>query len=220
MFSGRYHSSINEATNMAQTESGIKAILKNPLVYSVFTSFMGVKKARKEIVEKYAKAAPGDYLLDIGCGPAQALEYANGAHYYGFDSNPDYIRDAKNRWGDRGVFMCLDVSENIEDLPDFDVAMAYGVLHHLNDDEVVKLCELARGVLKPGGKLVTCDPCFAEGQSRIGHFIASRDRGRNVRTPKETEALVSQVFDIVKTEVRFDLLWIPKCAALIVECNK
>lgn len=206
---------------MSQTESGIKSILKIPFVYSFFTDILGVKKARKEILGNHVRAKPGERLLDIGCGPAQVVEYIKDIDYYGFDSNPEYIEAAKHRWGDKGTFICGDVSGDIlETLPEFDIVMASGVLHHLDDEDVIGLCKLANKVLVQGGRLVTGDVCYADGQSTIARMIADRDRGRNVRTVEGYTSLVSRVFDDIKTDVRLDLLRIPNYSVLIIECKK
>ncbi len=41
---------------------------------------------------------------------------------------------------------------------------------------------LARAALRPGGRLVTADGCYLDGQSRIARLLLKMDRGRHVRT--------------------------------------
>ena len=89
------------------------------------------------------------------------------------------------------------------------------MLHHLDDDESVTLFREAKAALCPGGLVVTIDPCYAEGQSKVAAAIISRDRGQNIRTPAEYVALARNVFDDVQLDVRHDLLRVPYSHAVI-----
>ena len=93
--------------------------------------------------------------------------------------------------------------------------MSIGVLHHLDDDEVLAALQTAKTVLASDGRFVSVDPTFADGQHPIGRFLASRDRGQHVRTPNETEALVTQVFNDVSVRTRHDLLRVPYSHVLV-----
>ena len=121
-------------------------------------------------------------ILDIGCGPADIMECLPEVEYYGFDASQEYIADAKRRWGSRGEFTCATVNAQTLQQRDFDIVMAIGVLHHLDDQEAGALFDLARSVLRQGCRLVTLDPVFVRGQSPIARYIISRDRGEYVRS--------------------------------------
>jgi hypothetical protein len=82
-------------------------------------------------------------------------------------------------------------------------------LHHLSDDEVRDALRLARRVLRRGGRFVSVDPTFADGQHPIGRWLAARDRGRHVRTPAATRSLVGECFPELEIVVRHDLLRVP-----------
>ena len=73
----------------------------------------------------------------------------------------------------------------MESFDKFDLVMAVGVLHHLNDNQSLALLKLAFNALKRGGRLITFDGCFVEGQSKISKFILSHDRGQFVRTQRK-----------------------------------
>ena len=100
----------------------------------------------------------------------------------------------------------------------FDVVIAHGVLHHLDDDAAATLFGVARRALKPGGRLVTFDGCFAEGQSALARLFLSLDRGRHVRSRDAYERLARGEFDQVESFVRHDLIRIPY-THLIMECG-
>jgi len=97
------------------------------------------------------------------------------------------------------VFFCEDVSHYCV-LPDqqFDVVMAIGVLHHLNDDEALNLFRLAKNVLAPSGRLITVDPCFYKAQPLDQRIVVSLDRGKHVRQRGEYTQLAANVFSSAK----------------------
>ena len=95
------------------------------------------------------------------------------------------------------------------DLGTFDLVHVYGVLHHLDDDGVLKLCELAANVLHPAGALVTVDGCFDESQSRLARYIVAKDRGQVIRSSDGYRTLAEKHFGRVATHLHHDLYRIP-----------
>ncbi len=91
----------------------------------------------------------------------------------------------------------------------FDLVMAQGLLHHLEDAEARQLFETARHALRADGAVVTLDPAFDAGQSRVARWLVARDRGRRVRTPEAYAALARAVFPAVEVAVYHDLLRFP-----------
>lgn len=184
------------------------------VIYTSFQNLVGATKARKLIVEKL-EINPGDKILDIGCGPADILEYLpEHAEYTGIDNNRNYIDSAKNRFNKRGKFFCEEISaellkNTIIETDSFNVVLAFGILHHLTDYKAICLFELANAVLIKGGKLITLDGCFTEEQPLITKMILKMDRGDFVRTKEEYLKLASQNFVDIRTEISSNLLNIP-----------
>ena len=198
----------------------LKKILDIPILYLTYKTIIGGQRATSIYVNEYVRPKNRDRVLDVGCGPAETVEYFSDVYYVGFDSNPDYIELAKNRFGNQGHFFCRGLDKiNLKEFDAFDLVLAAGVLHHLDDSEVLSLLELAYVALKDGGRLVTYDGCYISGQSKIAKFFISQDRGRFVRTKEEYYNLASQIFSNVKQELREDLLRIPY-THLIMECCK
>jgi len=87
----------------------------------------------------------------------------------------------------------------------FDLIMAIGVLHHLDDQEAELLFQVAHGALRQGGRLITCDGTFVSGQSLTARTLLKLDRGRHVRSPEAYEAIARRVFPCVEASVHHDL---------------
>ena len=196
---------------MSQETTGLKAALSIPWMYEFIQTAVGAGKARKIIAADYLKVRAGDHVIDVGCGTGEMIKSLPvGVRYVGFDLSEPYIRSARSQFGAQGRFECADVaySRNLN-LPAADVAYAIGLLHHLDDDQVVDLLRSLAEIIKPGGRVITVDPTLFDGQNRVAAFVAKRDRGRNVRSPSEYAVLARSVFPYAKHEVRNDLLRIP-----------
>ena len=194
---------------MTQITSGIRAVLSSPIVYSSFQRLMGAHSDRINYVQRYLKPAAGMFVLDVGCGPADILNYLPPVHYYGFDISASYIQRARLRFGDKGRFEQKQLTrEDLLALPKFDRVIAIGLLHHLDDEVAVDLMQMVRAVLAPGGKFVSLDPCLDVTQNPIARFLVKNDRGRNVRDKDGYELLASKCFSHAHAEVRHKT-WIP-----------
>lgn len=205
---------------MSETTHGLRAVLSNSKIYDLFQRIMGAKKGRAFFAERYIRAQNGDRVLDVGCGTAEIRDFLPAVEYYGFDPNPHYIKSAQNRLCDVPgcMFFCTPVDKvTLSALPKFDIVLALGVLHHLDDTDAVQLTKLAKAALKDKGRLILVDPCFVEGQSVIARFFAGRDRGQHVRDVNSYRKLMNAAFANVTTEIRHDMLWFPY-THVIMEC--
>jgi SAM-dependent methyltransferase len=192
-----------------QITTGIRSILSHPAVYSAFQYLMGAKKGWSLFVDHDVRPENGDVILDIGCGPADILEYLPKVDYWGFDISEKYIDKAKAKYGQYGKFYSKMLTiADIEQMPKFDLVMACGVLHHIDDRAAIDLLKLACAALKPGGRMVTIDPCFIPNQNPIARFLISKDRGQNVRDQAGYMRLAHDVFSKVDMSVKHKT-WIP-----------
>ena len=118
---------------MAQTTSGIRAILSNPKVYAAFQLVVGSQRVRTELIDTYVKPEPGLRVLDVGCGPGVLVEYLPGVDYTGTDLSEAYIEAAQRRYGDRGRFFVGRVDDlDADELGTFNVIIAKSLLHHID----------------------------------------------------------------------------------------
>jgi 2-polyprenyl-3-methyl-5-hydroxy-6-metoxy-1,4-benzoquinol methylase len=186
----------------------IRSILTIPQVYRLFVSL--IRQKRELYINDYVRPQPGQRILDIGCGPGDVLEYMPACEYVGIDHNPKYIEAAQARFGNKGKFKCQDVSDVIVSEPhSYDIVMANGLLHHLDDREAAHLLSMANSTLKPGGYLVTFDGCFTPRQSLVKQFLLRMDRGKHVRWEAEYLRLARTAFKDVTPFIREDFYSIP-----------
>ena len=204
---------------MAQITHGVRAILSHPAIYSTFQYLMGAHQARTRFVKNSVRPHAGMRILDIGCGPGDVLAYLPDVDYCGFDISEAYIERANRRFGSRGKFYAQALAaSDVDGLPPCDVVLATGLLHHLDDEAAVHVLQLASRALKPGGRLLTVDPCVEPGQNPIARFLVTHDRGRNVRNKAGYASLASAVFKSPRVEVRHQA-WIPYTHCLM-ECAR
>lgn len=189
----------------------LSSLLEFPAGYRLFRWLVGGESAWRIYLAEYVKPVPGDKILDLGCGPADVLNYLPAVNYTGLDINPEYINSAKKRFGSRGRFLCGDVGRAaIEgEQGTFDLVLATGVIHHLDEVQAATLFDLARRALRPAGRLVTFDGCRVPQQSRLARWLLARDRGKFVRSREEYLRLASAHFTKVEPHLRQDLLCMP-----------
>lgn len=205
---------------MAQINVGIRGLLRSPRLYRLFEMVVGSDRWRSRLVKEHIRPRRGDRILDIGCGPGDILAHLPNVEYEGFDANEKYIAAAQRRFGARGHFRAqVLTADTVHERACFDVVLALGLLHHLDDLEAKALHQLARNALHPGGRLITLDPCLTPEQSAIARWVVLSDRGRSIRTPAGYMDLARPFFADVKATVCDDLVRIPT-TGVILECTR
>ena len=159
----------------------------------------GRAPAIKKMIVEMAAAAPGEAVLDVGCGTgtlAIALKAEAGAtsEVRGIDASPEMIELARRKAARAGVDAGFEVAL-IEEMPftdaRFDLVVSSFMLHHLPEDVKRRGLGEIRRVLKPGGRLLAVD--FGEtSQSVIGHLLSVLGHGHGQAS---LEALVPVMGD-------------------------
>lgn len=194
-------------------------ILQNPLIYWSYQKLVGGDIARQLFIKNNVKPVEGKKILDIGCGPGNVLDFLPNMDYYGFDIDANYIEAAKQNYGHRGTFMCSNMKEYIVAEPGtFDIVIATGVLHHLDDDDAKKLFEIAAHALSTSGRLITFDGCYIKKQHIIANLMLKFDRGKYVRKKHEYENLATQYFSSIHSIIDETYFHLPY-TSIIMECH-
>lgn len=198
---------------MTQITSGIRSLLSIPLIYTLYQKIVF---PRHKLINDYIKPALGQKILDIGCGTGNILNYLPDTSYFGIDTSPEYIETAKKCFQHRGEFKHISVHDfKVEGLSGFDTALSIGVLHHISDEDGIKVLSIAKSALKPGGRFIAVEPVYCDDQSRLAKWIISKDRGQNVKDKKGYMELSQKVFSTVNFYIRHDLLRIPYTLIII-----
>jgi SAM-dependent methyltransferase len=190
--------------------TGWRSVFSMPSAYRVSQRLIGADRFRTWVVDHLLEVAPGESIVDIGCGTADILDDLPPCDYVGIDHSDRYIHAARERFGSRGTFVTQGAADSAELAErQASIVMMIGVLHHLSDDEVRDALRLAGRLLAPGGRFVSIDPTFTADQHPVARWLAARDRGQFVRTPERVEELLSEAFASVESDVKHDLLRVP-----------
>jgi SAM-dependent methyltransferase len=183
-------------------------LLGTKVGYSTFRRLIRADRSMQTMVAEYFRPTPGDRLLDVGCGPGDLARFLPNVVYVGVDHNPAYLvgRNAVAASPDAPTFINGDLNDlGSVDIGAFDIAVAFGVLHHLDDDVATNLVKAVREKLVKGGRFVTIDPAFHPDQRASARVLMALDRGRFVRHPRDYQRLLSTGFDSMTTTIRHDL---------------
>jgi len=118
----------------------------------------------KALLIEQAKLEAGQQVLDLGCGTGtlaiMAKQAQPSAEVFGLDADPDMLKVAKYKSGQRNAPVKFDVGfTNKLPYPDasFDRILSSIMIHHLKTpDKIITAQEVFR-VLKPGGQLHIID---------------------------------------------------------------
>lgn len=205
---------------MNELTQSLHSLLAAAPVYKTLMRALGGSSGKVTHVNEYIRPHVGDKVLDIGCGPAEIIEYMPDVDYLGVDLSEDYIAHAKSKYGKKGRFLCRNAAEmDPAEFETYDIVLATGLLHHLNDYEATELLKFAAKALKKDGRLVTLDGCFLErNQHPFDRWMLNHDRGKFVRTQAEYLKLAKPIFPSIKANVRSDMLRFPY-TLIILECS-
>lgn len=202
-----------------EVTTGVRSVLSRPSAYELFARLIGGPRGRVRFVDEYLRPAARARVLDVGCGTGALLEVLHDVRYVGIDISPDYIEHAGARFADRDAeFRVGDAAAIPADLGTFDLAVVTGVLHHLSDDQALRMVASIASALSPDGRFVALENAFVPGQSPIARALIRRDRGQHVRAPEGYVAIAEGAFEHVDTSVIHDLLRVPYTHC-ILECR-
>lgn len=166
--------------------------------YDLSTRLMPFARPVREKLVELAAPAPGEQVLDVGCGTGTvAIELASrvgAGKVRGIDASPEMIEVATAKATKAGADLELQVAV-IEALPladgSLDLVTSSLMLHHLPGDLKRKGLAEVRRVLRPGGRFVAVD-FAATSHSPLGHLLSILGHPRGESTVSALTPLLKE----------------------------
>jgi ubiquinone/menaquinone biosynthesis C-methylase UbiE len=154
--------------------------------------------------------APGQHLLDLGCGSGELLLEAHqrtvgDGVLAGLDLSPDMLALAKSRAGGKASLI---QGNSLNGLPfhhsSFNLVTSLNLLQELPTDAIPSLLKQVHRVLQPGGCFRAVIPCMADRSPASQAFqeLAQSNGAMEFRWPDELEALLTNVPGFNQREFR------------------
>jgi 2-polyprenyl-3-methyl-5-hydroxy-6-metoxy-1,4-benzoquinol methylase len=187
---------------MSQRSSKLYNLINSPILYKFFQYLMSGTSFRKKIIKKNISNKKIK-VLDIGCGPAEILNYIPKAIYHGYDIDSRSIAYAKKKYRSKNHhFYCKHFNKSdLSKLPKFDFIILFGVLHHLSNKEIKNILNLCKKKMTKKSKLLTEDPILIKDQNLIANFLIKKDRGLNVRYKNDYKNLMKPHFKNINSKI-------------------
>ncbi len=161
-------------------------------------------------------APSGDLFLDAGSGPVQYPEYLSYSEGYRrrvcADISITALREARQRLGDRGLYVVADVANLPFGNDAFDAVVSLHTIHHLPSSEHRRAYQELHRVLKPGRTMVVVngwqDPLLmrlTEPLIRLARLLAGRGPKRKKIRPADRQPDGTFVAKITPASLRRDL---------------
>ncbi len=154
-------------------------------------------KGEKAVIKEYFAVNSDDKILDIGSGTGEFSVFFKPENYTGIDIEPAYIDYAKKHY--QGTFLLGDAARLPFSNYCFDKAVILGVLHHLDDSLCYKIFTEMKRVLKPGASILVMEDTRSDGDSVITKILHSLDKGNQIRTADEYNAILKPHFKITES---------------------
>ncbi len=205
---------------MAEVTTGLRSVLSSAPVYSLTQRVLSSATFDAMFLADHVHPEAGERVMDLGCGTAAILRAMPDVRYVGVDRHEPYLRSARRRYGEAAEFIRAGVTDRSFWLDRrFDLVLAIGLLHHLDNEQCRCVFAHAADHLEDGGRLVALDGAIEPGQSRVARWLIDRDRGQDVRASRGYAALAEPFFDAVSVSVRDDMIRVPYTYA-ILECRE
>ncbi len=151
---------------------------RHPRWYELTSAIMlgGRRRAIYDGLVRLSEAAPGERVLDVGCGSgyfARRLARAVGTsgRIEGIDLSPESIAYATRRGPANAAFTVATAQRLPHDDDAFDVVVSSLALHHIEPDQRPAALAEMRRVLRPGGRLLIVELGGHPGKGLIGRLI-------------------------------------------------
>lgn len=204
---------------MGERTRGIYRIVTVPALYTAIQNFLGGRNAQQAIRDQVFQNISGKNVLEIGCGPGKWVPMlTDAASYTGIDWNQSHIETARAAHGSSKVrFLCGDLSDTrvLPSEQPFDVVLAIGILHHLDDATARKVVQRSAELLVPGGRFLAIEPVYHPGQNPIARLLKALDSGKNIRSEDGYRSLFTSEFERLDSKIKTNLMRVPYSHCLL-----
>jgi ubiquinone/menaquinone biosynthesis C-methylase UbiE len=157
-------------------------------------------KTIRQIIPQRLPVGDGRRVLDVACGPGAFSDLFRPEAYSGVDLNENYIRYAQRHY--RGSFARMDARQLTFPEASFDDALIFGLLHHLDDQDVRAVLSSLQRVLKPGASVLVIEDIPAESRlNLIGHLLHRVENGHFIRPAEGYRRLLAEYFHIAEEQL-------------------
>ncbi len=203
-------------------------ILEHPFMYRALHTITGLRKLHARLISDVLRRYDDPTklrVLDLGCGPGDTLNLiGDNAGYTGIDVNAKYVAMASRKSPRTASFLVGDVTKlDPAQFQEFDLIIAFGLIHHLGDTDADALLSAASRMLKPTGCVISLDGCRRDGTSPVVRWILDHDRGRHIRKEHEYLTMFSRYLHIETIFTDSSVMHIPYSILSIVgrpECRQ
>ena len=138
-------------------------------------------------------------VLDVGCGTGQ-FSGITGNRYLGIDLSEKYITMAKRLYKNHNnkEFICEDLTKVEISEKGYDVALVIDFTHHIGQEELEILFKRLNKIVSQ--YIVFIDPVLQNKKNIWGRLLIYLDRGKYIRSEKETITLINDNFEILKVK--------------------
>ena len=148
-------------------------------------------------IRKALDPAPTDAVIDLGCGTGTYSRIFKNKQnpFTGVEIYPQYYETARQRHNSDNIRFLHRDFFTLSDLPDksYDLALMTGVLHHLTDEECLRILEITNRITKK--RLVIQDLAPSRFHF-ISNFLMNSDRGKFQRSLENQKKIVQQVMNV------------------------
>ena len=190
----------------------IAKIFDNANLYKLFQFGVSRSGTAEIIRDEILKPKNVNNVLDFGCGIGYHANEFIKSSYLGIEPLQSCVDKANIMFSRKGAEFIVGDHVALRSIPDssYDLVMAIGVLHHIDDLIFHEFVEESLRVLKPGGRLTTFDPVLHDQQSLFSRWVVRRDRGQWVRNEREYLTVISTYYgQDVNSKIYSKLLRIP-----------
>lgn len=181
----------------------------HPRLWLLFQSVFGCHRDKRMLAMRYL---PGHKnILEVGCSMgtvSAAFSRLKGIHYLGVDIDSQAIEFAKSRFS---KFKHMEFSNiSLEDLVKtgrkFDYVLFANILHHVNDEDAIRLLQEAVKAVEKSGQMIIMEPdILGEREPLLVRMTYRLERGQYRRSLDQLLKIVREAGITVKTATRENL---------------